>query len=501
MLKIKKCKWQIIGLSIVIFLFTISYFLITLKGFNFYGIYDKHLAAYDEFKSDCERYAVDLEFLYQEIKNNYVNLKYKEELFNFSWQQLYEEAVKELQYIKTEADFYELACQMLYKLRDGHSSFNVLADYPYDFNYSITSLFKVRYIENRPIIVAATPHYTLSSNSVLGKEIISIDGINFNKIVDNINEKYGRFENKTLGRSDIAVLGTFWRYFYEDNYKLPKTLNIELREFNGSKSIWQLDTTKQYNKVPLNNIQGVNFGVFKSQLPSYRKINQDIAYIKIPTFISERRFIRRRFEDIVKELKKDKIKAVVIDIRHNRGGNSSFRDVLSFLVTETIDIAYYRLRKSERFLDMYYFREIYENMRSRTVNVFAEKGYSKWWAWSVKPNDEQFLTSIPVALLVNERIFSSASFFAKACLDYDLTTVIGNTIPLSGYGLPTSIALPSGKYAVTYGFFETRDINYKQLENTYSTIDLYVNLKLSDVLQEKDSQLEAAICFLNEKIK
>lgn len=49
--------------------------------------YDKHLANYDT--NETNSYESDLRFIYDEIKDNYIYLEYKEDLFNFDWDELY----------------------------------------------------------------------------------------------------------------------------------------------------------------------------------------------------------------------------------------------------------------------------------------------------------------------------------------------------------------------------------------------------------------------------
>lgn len=97
----------------------------------------------------------------------------------------------------------------------------------------------------------------------------------------------------------------------------------------------------------------------------------------------------------------------------------------------------------------------------------------------------------------NEGIFSSTDSFVNTCLNFKLVTVIGNMVPLSGNGLPTPIVLPSKKYILSYGFLESRDIDYKYTENIVKEPDIEVTQTLDDYYKGIDSQLEKAIEFID----
>lgn len=205
------------------------------------------------------------------------------------------------------------------------------------------------------------------------------------------------------------------------------------------------------------------------------------------------------FGKAVEKFKKARVKGVVIDVRYSTGGNESFRDILGYLTDKKIYINNYRFKKSGRFNDIYFLRPFLENIRSGSSHFKQENGYTKWWSWRVTPNKEQYLTTIPVAVLCNEGIFSSTSSFVNACLESDLATVLGNIIPLSGCGLSTPFYTPSRKYILSYGFIDDRDINLAYHENITKDPDIKVSQTLEDYYQGIDTQLSRAIEYINNK--
>ena len=487
---------KILVIFLVVFVIaasTIAYFALTNKGIRFSGVYSKYIDT--SINNKQEQFKVDLQFLYNEIKNNYVNLAYKENLYGFEWRQEYEKALVKLNNINTDAEFFDIASEMFYKLQDGHTWFTYLKDSPHSFNNSLRSVIRVRLIEGRAIIVAANTQFS----NLLGKEIKSINDVSFVDIIKDVNEKYSR-KKDSVGLLKSTTSSEFWQYFYRNNKAMPKTLKFSLLDDQGAIVEWNLNTEANYS-INMTSLKSINFGFNNSNMPSSKVLKNNIGYIKLPSFEGNKKAIVSSFNSIVEDLKSKDIKSVIIDIRNNSGGNSSFRDVLGYLTDKKINIANYRLRKSERLKDIYYLRELYETLRSDTASKEVDEGYTKWFTWSVKPNKQQFLTTIPVALVVNEGIFSSADLFAKTCLEYDLATVIGNTVPLSGFGLPTTIALPSGKFKVTYGFFEIRGLEFEHLENVYAEEDITSEHKVNDVLRGVDTQLNDAIMYLGSKLQ
>ena len=67
-----------------------------------------------------ETFARDLRFIYEEIRDNYVNLAYKEEMLGFDWDELYARYSAGLAQVRTEKEFFRLASRFLSELRDGH---------------------------------------------------------------------------------------------------------------------------------------------------------------------------------------------------------------------------------------------------------------------------------------------------------------------------------------------------------------------------------------------
>jgi hypothetical protein len=104
----RKLKFSSLIIFFCFLSFTAAAILIGATGYGIAppSIYDKHIKEDTSQLSQQERFKKDFDFLYKEIKNNYVNLEYKEKTFNFSWDKLYERYRSSIENAKNEKEFY-----------------------------------------------------------------------------------------------------------------------------------------------------------------------------------------------------------------------------------------------------------------------------------------------------------------------------------------------------------------------------------------------------------
>lgn len=496
MKKIIKILLIIILIIVVLSGTYIAYINKAAYGIGYNKIYDKHLTSVKSSITVKERYLNDFDFLCKEIKNNYVNLKYKEDKFNYGWDNLCQKYRKEMENAASERDFFRISWSLLSNLHDGHLFFNytgseVAREIANNKNSRFMNCLDIRYIEGKPIVVRA-----VNDLDILGDEVLSIEGIPFENIIYTMVSTFSNSGNDISARVSALEHKDYFRYFYYFVDKYPDVLHLKMKTKNGELKNYMIDTNKSYDVSTLKSLNSINFGFgADNELPSY-KIIDNIGYIHIPSFNGIPSNVIKSFDNAVENLKQANVKGVVIDIRYNGGGNHSYRNILGYLTEEEEYINKYRFKKSQRFKDIYFYREYYEDFRSKSFSDKVDDGYTKWWSWKIVPSKEGYLRKVPTTLLVNESIFSSAGDFANTCLNFKLAKVVGNIVPLSGNGLPTSIMLPSGNYYISYGFFEGREPDYGYMENVVKEPDIFVQQKLEDYYNGIDTQLKAASDFI-----
>ena len=194
------------------------------------------------------------------------------------------------------------------------------------------------------------------------------------------------------------------------------------------------------------------------------------------------------------------VKEVIIDVRGNGGGNESSREILGFLTAKKIIINRYRFKDTERFRQLHGKKRIlFENLRSPSFREHLDEGYTKWWGWVLKPQKEDYLRTVPVIVIYDNHIFSDAIGFVKTCKQFNLATIMGPSMELTNNGFTSPVLLPGGNFSIKYSAMEFRKPDYTYEE--YLKPDIELHIKLDDVYQGKDTLLEAAISFLNKKVK
>ncbi|MBN1272540.1 MAG: hypothetical protein JXB26_09740 [Candidatus Aminicenantes bacterium] len=450
-------------------------------------------------KNSLETRLTDLEYTAREIKNGYINLAFKEKMFGFSWEQLVPLYRKRILQVKTEGEFYGLMRELLSRLHDGHTAFQLISKSlqkkMFDGWENLSNLPDLRWIENRPVIVRA-----LKKWDCLGWEVVSINGISFEKIIETTVPRFCSSNDKTT-RDWILERHQYLYYFPF----MGKSIGyLKMAVFNPRTDDRKILTICPAGEASSEkeSIKGMPFG-FPEKRKNIRSdiIDCDIGYIRIPEFTLPPDTFRKKIKSILNDFQQKKVRAVILDLRYNRGGNNSFLYFLRQLVREKILINYYRYRISDRFLEKRRDVLLHQKKVRKSLDEEPESGYSHWFSWTVSPLKENILSNVPVAVLCNPGCFSSTDVFITACLEHKLALVVGNGYGGSGFGYPMRIRLPSQKYEVVYSVWEERDTQRRHKENIVRKMDVPVEQTLEDLYYGRDSQLQAAVEALLLRLK
>ncbi|WP_316797592.1 S41 family peptidase [Pedobacter agri] len=114
------------------------------------------------------------------------------------------------------------------------------------------------------------------------------------------------------------------------------------------KGIWQkMDNEESYKEVKTS-----TYSVNKKFI--YNQVKEDIYYLGIPSFnIDARSFDSIIVNQIIPQLEKNKITHLIIDLRNNVGGNSSFLSLMSFAYEKPFSIPGDFLFASQKLIQNY----------------------------------------------------------------------------------------------------------------------------------------------------
>ncbi len=181
-----------------------------------------------------EIFSRDLRFIYEEIRDNYVNLARKEESLGFDWDELYSHYSAQLAQVRTAKDFFRLASRFVSELRDGHVALWPYRGSPqverqlYDFDPALKDLFTVRLVEGIPIIAdAALPSLPV------GSEVLTLNGIPFVDLVEDASRHffYGATEQAAAAR--ILANKLYFHYLALISDPFPAELEFTFRTRDG----------------------------------------------------------------------------------------------------------------------------------------------------------------------------------------------------------------------------------------------------------------------------
>lgn len=190
-------------------------------------------------------------------------------------------------------------------------------------------------------------------------------------------------------------------------------------------------------------------------------------------------------KDYFKDVQKNGIDNIVIDLRKNLGGDSGVTD--EFL--RYLDIDEYKNYGAEvRFSE-----EVRQQRGQASINEYME--YSSKYVGNTKINDEKIIFKGNIFILTSSITFSSGNWFAVIFKDNKIGTIVGEPTgnQPSSYGDILEFQMPNSRsiFTVSYKKF-TRPDTSKDDENCLEP-DIIVYTTIDDILNGRDPQMEKVL--------
>lgn len=390
-----------------------------------------------------------LSTVWHEAKFNFANFDL---IPKVNWDSLYRAYIPRVMATEHIMDTYSVLMQFNQHLRDGHT--RILPPL-YHFKKEKFNVVPIHFkqLDGKAVV------YQVKSNDPALKEIEKgmvlerIDGIpvqeyirkhisptlHFSTVQDSIGRIY-HYELLTGPENSIVTL----------NFKTSKGKSLQ-RSFERSAFEWKTNTPVTYRVLPGN-----------------------IGHLIIDSFVDENTFteFKKHFPDI------QKTAALIIDIRHNGGGNGHWgNEIIGYLTDKPF------------YPSMTIMNEYHPVHRAWGGDAIQSKKISYDW----KPYQNEIYTK-PVVVLISELTYSAAEDFCSAFALTKRGTIIGT--PTGGStGQPLGYPLPGGGI----GFVCTkRDAMYDGTEFVGIGIqpDIEVQLTFEGLQKGRDEVLEAALHYL-----
>jgi len=442
---------------------------------------------------------------------------------------IYEWAYKEIDQSSTMADFYKIICQ----LTDFEGSLHNNTQLPEKYLKSLRKEsqgyfpYPIKYIEGNWII-----NYDQGAIP-LGAKIIAINQIKMEDIIKNLYKFYTTDGVNSSGKR-IGIEASFSKYFrqhYEQSNQFLvayKERNSDEKKFITLNSVSYKSYYKNVNNRYSKPFDHVNYKDWKeNEVYHYKTLNKDTGVLTVndfalgdeeePSHLRYVSFLDSAFADI----KKNKIKNLIVDIRYNGGGDDpndlvtysyltqrNFQEnVQAWISFKKIPYLKYIYTKIPRFLRPLGVGKYNKEFQAEFPKEIDGKFYQDATSNDHKirsPKENAFTGKI--YLLISPRVASAGSMFAAMVAGNENTTVIGEETMGGYYGhnghTPLGYILPKSKIETFFSVVNLeQDVPKKpnQIYNRGIIPDIEVTQSFEDYLNQKDTQMEFVIDLIKNK--
>lgn len=476
-----------------------------------------------------EKMVKDLEL----FKN--IRLKANSGLYKYRTKQqidsIYNWAESEIQNASTYLDFYNIICQ----LTDFEGSLHNDTYLPTKISDALRNEdhgyfpYPIKYIEKKWIInydEGAIP---------LGAEIISINNEKIDDIIKNLNKYYTTDGVNTTGKQ-IGIEVSFSKY-YRLNYGLKNQFLVayKTRDSNEVKTttlnnIGYKDYYKNINKRysrPFDTDNHKNWQ--ENETYNFKKIGKQTGILTINDFglgnEKDPRHLRyvTFLDSIFTDIKKNNINNLIVDVRHNGGGNDP-NDLVTYsyltnrkfsenkqawINFKKIPYLKYNSDKNLPYLIKLIGVGKYNRMFQKE---FSKEIKGKFYQDSTSndhririPNKNAFSGNI--YLLIGPRVASAGSLFAAMVAGNNNATVIGEETMGGYYGHNghnnLNYKLPKSNLEISFSVVNLEQDVLKKANQIYNRgiiPDIKLTQTFEDYLKQKDTQMEFTLKWIKKNL-
>ncbi|PRX38734.1 S41 family peptidase [Salegentibacter salegens] len=357
-----------------------------------------------------------------------------------------------------------------------------------------------------------------------------IDGMSINSFLQKIRPEHIEAPQQTYFTRAVRDIRDIQKNYRILGKTLPENIKLTLTD-----SAHENDTTLVVNPVdrsnrlrPWDEEFGREYVLVDDEDYNKKEIieklfykEKDIAHIKIPAMVSknEAPLLFEKLNSFMKSINKNS-KALIIDVRSNNGGTRDLvYECAKYLVhPDSIHVVNATRQRGpnplpQEYIDRLHGRYLYSmgelNSEEKAgVNNFLEsfdpiynlddKKYSEYYFGILngkKLHEDSFYYDKPVYILANEKTFSAASVFVSIFKDIPNIKIVGVTTDGSS-GNSEWFDLPNSKLAGKISTMVSFQKNGKILDGFGTEPDIKIERDISQVLWDRDSQLEIVRDFI-----
>jgi hypothetical protein len=352
-----------------------------------------------------EKLKEDLDFLFKTIEEVHPNMyayTSKEEFAPIR-KQVYEDINQPMK----QVEFFKLVSPVVAQLKNGHMNL----DFPYGFEVYISSGGKVFplkfYWDGDKAILSENRG---KDSLPMGGIVEAINGENVGRLIRKL-AKYRADERKS---SDEFFAGIYLHRYLWLEYGSTELWKLRIKDMNGKTSDYVVNGIS-WEKYLANNPHKPDF--------SYEYLGDyNAGLIKFKSCLNLEKF-NIFLKETFQKMKEQKVSNLIIDIRHNAGGESTLASALLDYITDK------PFRMAERCttkISQQMYGDNLENIKKEFRDEKIKIGSIVSTEESlVQPNDNPLRFKGKCYLLIDRLVFSSGSEFASVVKCFNIATVIG----------------------------------------------------------------------------
>ncbi|PRY06420.1 C-terminal processing protease CtpA/Prc [Pontibacter ummariensis] len=412
---------------------------------------------YQDNISEQEKIA-GLSKLWMEAKLNYANFDLVPRL---DFDSLYLAFIPKVQHTKSTLAYYEELQSFYHHLKDGHSLVLVPTQLTAQTKAVVPML--VHPIEGKPVIWKVLDKRLRDLGIREGMEITSVDGI---PVAARMADRARKASYSTPQDSAARVM-----YYWLTAGNVAEKAKLEVVDKKGKAKSFDVPRADYY--------KGNLFPSPMFQTPlEYSVLPNNVGYLQLHTFNDPR--VVAQFDSVFSQIAKTD--ALIIDVRTNGGGNGGYgHEILGYLTDKPFQTGKTHILQYQGVQRPWGNNPYSTEVSSYDWKPYKDKRYNK-----------------PVFLLTGPLTYSAAEDFTLAFLSTDRGLVIGEATGGST-GQPVFFMLPGGGFGAVCA---KRDLFWdnRQFVGYGIQPDVQVPLKIKDVQNGKDTQLEKALALLKKGI-
>lgn len=421
--------------------------------------------------------------IYRAAKQHFAMFEQVPEL---DWDQTFMDYLPLVEKQQSLLEYYQILRRFTVLLQDGHT----LVTLPDSIGLSNLPL-NLDYIEKQWVVIERYPTNEIVEEDIPpGSVVLVIEGV---PAKDYIEKEIFPFVPGGTFQGKSGLLN--WMRFFPGN----RPIRLKFRYPDGSVHSRSLNANNESNPIEFKNMESFKKYLWPWDQPEKwrtQKLEDNVLYVR---YGSCSKGVENRFAELIESLEEPLPKAMILDLRGNRGGSTPIRTV-RYLISKPVEQYFFKTPCSISYVDAYmqFAAENGQTKEETAKDIFDDfPEYSPGWytfaGESIEPEKSHY--DGPLVILTNRMTASAAEDLVVMLQGNKRATVIGE--PTHGStGQPIFFDLPGGG-RVQICTCLSRYPDGRSFVGVGVQPDIFVKRTIKGIAEGRDEVRQATIDYLH----